>query len=227
MRYMAAWLTSRCSMALTGQGGGVMKSLASFFAVALIVATAPRISSQPVLALPQVWGPSTNGLRIGISSVSSSNLTAAGAQFSVALQNTGDSDFVVNLGHMLANGKVMLPEAIRFTLTDPAGKSRELRYFSARRYPVVAGRVDDFTVALQSGSIYVLRVSLNQYWGPATKEFEWKLAEGRHRITARFEGQGAQSANLDMQGIALLNFWKGTVQSNVVEFEVSRQVAPR
>ena len=201
-----------------------MKSLASYFAVALVVATAPRLPSQPVLPLPQEWGPSTNGLRIGISSLSSGNLTATGAQFSVALQNTGDSDFVVNLGHMLANGTVMFPEAIRLTLTDPTGKTRALRYVSARRSPVVAGRVDDFTVALQSGSIYVLRVSLNQYWGP---EFELKLAEGRHRIAARFEGQGAQSANLDMQGIALLNFWKGTVQSNVVEFEVPQQVAPQ
>jgi hypothetical protein len=106
--------------------------------------------------------------------VSSGNLPPAGAEFYVALENTSDSDFVVNLGQMLANGKVMFPTAIRLTLTDPAGQTRELD-FSDRRYPGVAGRVDDFTVALRSGSIYALRVSLNQYWSPATKEFVLKL----------------------------------------------------
>jgi hypothetical protein len=109
------------------------------------------------------------------------------------------------------------------TLTDPAGTTRELD-FSDRRYPGVAGRVDDFTVALRAGSSYLLRVTLNQYWSQATKEFELKLAEGRHQIRARFQGQGAESANLDMQGVALLNFWRGTVHSNALEFEVSKQV---
>jgi hypothetical protein len=27
--------------------------------------------------------------------------------------------------------------------------------------------------------------------------------------------------NVDMRGVALLNFWKGTVRSSVVEFEVT------
>jgi hypothetical protein len=70
-------------------------------------------------------------------------------------------------------------------------------------------------------------VSLNQYWSPATKEFALKLAAGRHRIAARFEGQEARTVNLDMQGAALLNFWKGTVESNVVDFVVSESIASR
>jgi hypothetical protein len=127
---------------------------------------------------------------------------------------------------MIPNGKVMFPTAIRLTLTDAAGQTRELD-FSDRRYPAVAGRVDDFTVALRSGSIYALRVSLNQYWSPTTKEFGLKLAAGRHRIAARFEGHGARTVNLDMQGAALLNFWKGTMESNVVDFVVSEPIASR
>jgi hypothetical protein len=70
---------------------------------------------------------------------------------------------------MLANGKVMLPAAIRLLLTDPAGHTRELQFFD-RRYPAVAGRVDDFTVALRARSIYALRVSLNQYWSPPRRK---------------------------------------------------------
>jgi hypothetical protein len=163
-------------------------------------------------------------LRIGISPVISGKLPPTGAQFHVALQNTGDSDFVVNLGSMLANGKVMFPDAVRLTLTDPAAQIRQL-HFSDRRYGGVAGRVDDFTVALRSGAIYVLRVSLDQYVSPHSKEFRVKMGDGRHRMSARFEGRAAERVNLDMQGVALLNFWKGTVQTDDLEFEVSHLVA--
>jgi len=72
-----------------------------------------------------------------------------------AIDQPGVSDFdsehqqgglVLNLGSMLANGKVMFPEAVRLSLTDPAGYARELHFFD-RRYPGIAGRVDDFIVA--------------------------------------------------------------------------------
>lgn len=189
----------------------------------VVVACAPGKSSQLVVADPEAWGPSTNGLRIGISSVSPGNLPPTGAQFYIVFQNTGDSDFVVKLGHMLANGKVMFPEAVRLTLTDPAAQIRQPQ-FSDRRYGGVAGRVDDFIVALRSGAIYVLRVSLDQYVSPHSKEFRVKLGDGRHRISARFEGRAAERVNLDMQGVALLNFWKGTLQTDDLEFEVSQLV---
>lgn len=83
--------------------------------------------------------------------VSSGNLSPASAEFSVALENTGDSDFVVNLGSMLANGKVMLPTEIRFVLTDPAGRTQELEFATSP----VAGRIDPFIVPLRKGSSYV------------------------------------------------------------------------
>ena len=195
-----------------------MKLVAFLFAVASLVAPVPRISSQSTFEMPQAWGQSTNGLRLGIS-VSPSNLPQAAAEFSLAFENTGDSDFVLNLGHMLANGKVMFPTAIRLIVTDPAGNTHELEFFD-RRYPGVAGRVDAFTVPLRAGSTYVLRTSLNQYRDRAPRKVDLKLNSGRTRIAARFEGQGAQVGNSDMKGVALLNFWKGTVQSNVVEFDV-------
>jgi len=175
----------------------------------LITSRAPGISSQLTFPSSQATGPTTRGLRIKLSSISPGNLPQVGAEFYIALENTADSDFVVNLGQMEANGKVMFPTAIHLTLTDPAGQTRNLDF--SDRYHGMAGRVDDFTVALRSGSIYVLRLSLDQYWSPTTKEFALKLGAGRHRIAARFEGQGARFMNLDMQGAALLNFWKGTV----------------
>ena len=199
-----------------------MKLVALLFAVAWLVAPVPR-TSQSTLALPQAWGQRAHGLRLGIS-VGSGSLSRATAEFSLALENTGDADFVLNLGSMLANGKVMFPEAMRLILTDPAGNTSELGFFD-RRYPVVAGRVDPFVVPLRAGSTYVIRTSLNQYFIPATNNFDVKLASGRNRIAARFEGQQARSVNSDLQGVALLNFWKGTVESNVVDFDVPSVLA--
>jgi hypothetical protein len=189
-----------------------MTSVAVFLTVATLLAPMPLDSSQSPVALPQAWGLSTRGLRMGIS-VASADSSPTAAEFSVAIENTSDSDFVLNLGFMLANGKVVLPTAVHLLLTDPAGTTRELAFST----PPVAGRVDDFTVALRRGSIYTLHVALSQYWSPATNGFGLKLPLGRSRIAARFEGHGAQFQNSD---VALLNFWKGTVESNVVEVDV-------
>jgi hypothetical protein len=128
---------------------------------------AQGMSSQSLPPPSQAWGPSADGLRIGISAISTT-VPSLGPQFMVALQNISDTDFVVNLGFMLANGKVMFPEAVRLSLTDPAGDTRELQFFD-RRYPAIAGRLDDFTVALRAGAAYEFPVSLDQYVSPLVK----------------------------------------------------------
>ena len=111
-----------------------------------------------------------------------------------------------------------VPEAVRLSLTHRGGDIRDLRFFD-RRYPAIVGRLDDFTVALRAGAAYEFPVSLDQYWSES--EFGMKLGAGHYRIQARFDGRGATQVNLDTPGIALMNFWKGTAQSNTVEFEVS------
>jgi hypothetical protein len=203
-----------------------MKSLRLLFTIAVIVAITSHVSSQSIIGDSQDWGPVSGGLRMSISPVTSGNMPRKGAEFYVAIQNVGAKDVVLNLGTMLANGRVMFPQAIRLILTDTQGKPREL-HFVDKRYPAVIGRVDDFTVSLRSGSIYILRVTLDQFWSMATKEFALTLAAGRHQISARLEGQGAKAVTLDMQGIALMNFWKGTVESNSFEFEVAGNIAPK
>jgi hypothetical protein len=156
---------------------------------------------------------------MAISSVASGPLPGDRAEFDIAIQNVGSTDVVLNLGFMLANGKVMFPQAIRLLVIDAQGETREL-HFSDRRYPGIAGRVDDFIVALRSGSSYVLRVNLEQYVSVKTGEFVLKLPYGQYRMAARFEGQGAGTSNGDMRGVALLNSWKRTLESNSLEFEV-------
>jgi hypothetical protein len=196
-----------------------MKATILCCAVAL-AAGLPDVGAQRSDPLAAVdWGSASDGLRMAISSVTAATERPEERGFYVAIENVGDRDVVLNLGSMIANGKVMFPEAVRLLLTDSQGTARELQYFD-RRYPVIAGRVDDFIVALRAGSLYAIRVSLDHYWSSATNDFGVKLGLGRYRIEARFDGRGARSLNLDTPGVALLNFWKGTLRSNSLAFDI-------
>ena len=172
--------------------------------------------AQSVSPDPQAWGSEVSGLRMGIAAVGLTN-AEAGTVFEVSLHNAGAQDFVVNLGLMIANGKTMFPHAVRLTLSDSAG-TRKLEY--GGQNPIRAGRIDDYVVALRGGSKYTLRVSLDHYFSPATKEYRLKLQPGRYRVAAQFEGKGAITNNADMRGVSLLNFWKGSLQSGAAEFDV-------
>jgi len=161
------------------------------------------------------WGPATAGLRIGIS-IGGAEAQSNRAPLVISLKNVGEKDFVLNLGTMLANGRVMFPEAVRLIVVDPMGTSRELHFFD-RRYPGIAGRLDDFIVALRGGPSYSFTVSTDQYWSPTTREIPLKWVPGVNRISARFDGRGASHVNGDMSGVKLLNFWHGTVDSGVLQ----------
>jgi hypothetical protein len=69
-------------------------------------------------------------------------------------------------------------------------------------------------------SVYIIRTTMAHYWSPSTKEWGVTLVRGRYRILARFQGEGARTTNSDMPGVALMNFWKGAVESNPFEFVV-------
>jgi hypothetical protein len=162
------------------------------------------------------FGAPVNGLQLRVTPLTSGSAAPSEIHFDIALQNVGDSDFVLNVGTMLANGKVMWPDAIRLMLTDLTGHSRELHFRSPNAG--VAGRIDDYIVALRARSVYTVRVSLEDY----IRGVDMKLTRGEYKIAAQFSGRRATGVNLDMQGVALLNFWNGVVHSNVVEFDVSR-----
>jgi hypothetical protein len=181
--------------------------------VAMAIASTLRLSAQTPAA-PVMWGSAQDGLRLGISS-QATTAPSERAGFVVSLQNVGAKDFVLNLGIMLANGRVMFPQAIRIVLTNPDGRSRELKIPSPR----IGGRADDFIVALRGGATYVLPVTLDQYWSEKTAEYGVKLKPGRHRISARFEGHGAAIPNVDMHGVKLLNFWQGSINSGELQFD--------
>jgi hypothetical protein len=162
------------------------------------------------------WGVAVDGLQMSISADDSHNLDVP--EFQVVMRNAGKQDVTLNLGIMLANGRVQLPQNISLNVTNALGKTRKLKFFD-RRYPAVAGRADDYIVPLRAGSSYALKLSLDQFWSPDTKEFELKFFPGKNQITAQFEGGGAKTSNLDVPGVSLMNFWLGKLQSNIILVE--------
>jgi hypothetical protein len=138
----------------------------------------------------------------------------------VELRNVGQNDLVTNLGTMLANGKRQYPSAVALVLTDAQGKSRRL---DLRGPWYVAGRVDPFVVPIPVGATFSIPVDLDKYWAAESKEFDYKLKPGSYSLEAQFNGRSVsqQDPNLDMEGIALMPYWTGTVTSNQIRFEVA------
>ena len=66
-----------------------------------------------------------------------SSATATTAQFSVAIENAGEKDAVLNMGLMMANGQVLLPTALFLTITDSQKVGRELSFISDEQRPLV------------------------------------------------------------------------------------------
>jgi hypothetical protein len=135
----------------------------------------------------------------------------------VKFTNTGSDDLYLDLGFMLANGRIQLPSKIHLTLWDAAGKRRALD-FDDKNYGAIGGRVDDFAVPLRSGSSYSLALRLDHFSSLATKEFDLRLKPGHYRVSASYQGTGAEHFNTRNEGTDWLNFWKGKIESNVRPF---------
>lgn len=161
------------------------------------------------------WGPTTEDLRMSTSV--DKNSVDGNIGFTVSIQNVGDKDVILNLGIMLANGRKQYPTEIHPALVDSKGVSRDLR---SREPGIVAGRVDDYLVPLRIGSTYTVSLRLEDYWCPATEEFQLKLAPGEYYLSARLEGKGARSINRDTEGSALMGFWEGNLESGTVGFRI-------
>jgi hypothetical protein len=186
--------------------------------VAVVLATAPGAWAQTE-SPPVSWGAPSNGLRLGVEAVVP-NAPDTPVAFDVSFRNDGTNDYVLNLGMMLGAGKVMFPDAVRVTITGASAPASpcELHYFD-KRYPIIAGRMDDFTVAMPRGATYTVRIPADRLWCREPLALPIELAPGTYRVSARFVGQGAQTTNLDMRGVPLMNFWIGTVESGASTFE--------
>jgi hypothetical protein len=171
---------------------------------------------------PPIWGELVGGLQMSIYPDQALRADSKPPKFRVELRNAGESDLILNLGVMLANGKKQYPNAIILTLIDAQGMSRRL---DLREPWFVAGRLDPLVLPLPTGAAFSILVDLDKYWAAASKEFDYKLKPGSYSLEAQFTGKGVsqQEANLDVKGIALMPYWTGTVTSNRQQFEVPNQ----
>jgi len=162
------------------------------------------------------WGRPVGGLQMSISRIHDDKATVPG--FEVVLRNIGDKDTTLNLGIMLANGKVQEPSNISFILTCTHGNTRMATFVSVF---AVAGRVDDYVIPLRAGSAYTLRLSSQNFMLPIDNAVivPRLLSSGEYTITAQFTGGGAKATNLDTPGMKLMNYWIGTLQSNVLKVD--------
>jgi hypothetical protein len=78
----------------------------------------------------------------------------------LTLRNTGSSAIVVNLGVMLDNGRVLVPQQIRLIASSASGKTRQFVWKSAG----VGGRVDDFLVPLMLAAKYTMTLSVDDFF---------------------------------------------------------------
>ena len=185
--------------------------VALLFAGLISLVAIPAIPAQSAGSAQEVWGATSGGLRMSISTAEPGNGKPGVVELTVALQNVSEKDLVLNLGMMVGNGSALEPTAIKIVLTNPGGDRQQPPFSS--RIVVIAGRVDDFVVGLPVGGTYVLTRTLDRLpFG--------QLSPGRYRVAARFEGNGPIYINLDTPGMRLLHFWTGTVLSNTAEFEM-------
>jgi len=185
-----------------------MKSFASVFVCMMICA----VSVSPSLAWggsdDVSWGSPVDGVQI---SLSRTDPQSSGLQ--LAFRNVGDHDVNLNLGSMLANGQVQLPDRIMIEVRDVTGNERQFR-FQDPTHPGVAGRLDDYIVPLRVGSTYTLALALQQFWCPETKEFGIPWAAGENRLTVTYTGAGSRLTNPD--AAVRTTFWLGKATSNTL-----------
>ncbi len=147
-------------------------------------------------------------------------LASSGSNLLLSLANVGERDVTLNLGIMLANGKAQLPTNIAMKFTDAHGKTRVFKFWD-KRYPAIAGRVDDYVLPLRVGSKYSIALTLDQFWCQETNEFSIPVVSGENYLTAQFEGTRANAMNFDMKGIKLMNFWLSKVESNTLTLRIN------
>jgi len=152
-------------------------------------------------------GTPNQGLQLAIAPVRETWTVAEDPEFKVSFRNNGTDDLVLNLG--LRQGGDWFPVSVSLVLSDSKGPRIE---FKLHGPAYSTGRIDDYPVALQKRAIHVLAFNLSEFYRP-------KLLTGRHLVSARFQGRGAEHKNLGLD-LTPWNFWQGTLESDVAEFEI-------
>jgi hypothetical protein len=133
-------------------------------------------------------------------------------KYLASFRNGGEKPVFLVIGTTMANDKWLCPERIELLVTAPGGKThRSTSRVGCNPSGVVAGRLDPFTIPLAAGATYSLPV-LDLRGAPA----------GRYIVKARYTGVPVplRSLSLDVQGLSLVHYWTGTVESNTITADI-------
>ncbi len=134
--------------------------------------------------------------------------------FRVTFENLDRYDSFLNLGDIHAGG-CLHPDAIHLTLTDPRGKTRQLRFIKSPGHTDAAGGVSPYVVPLAAGSGYYRDLSLRQYAPSDAGELRLEPIPGRYRLRAEFVGTVPSSSDPKRS-----NFWTGKLRSADITFRI-------
>lgn len=167
--------------------------------------------------LAQAVATSSNGPTLTLVSTPEPHL------FRVELHNPCSHDLVLDLGIALANGAKQYPNAIKYALATPDG--RTLHLVPIDELAGIGGRVDPLIVPLPSGATFSFLINLEKYLAPKEKDWKLHLSPGRYTLEAEYTGRAVSGieANLDVKGIVLMPYWVGRVASTPVAFTLTSE----
>ncbi len=148
-------------------------------------------------------------------------------------QNIGDRDITVLLGIIGGSSprpckldSRNIPCTLNFKLNVTDSRSTT-RTYEFRGIIYVFGRIDPYVIYLRAHSTYTLELGVDQFWSPATHEYEaLSFAPGSYKLSLEFEGRAPGHINLDQPNLAKATFWKGKLTSNSLSISVARGAQP-
>jgi|ERR1051326_168971 hypothetical protein len=151
----------------------------------------------------------------------------------VVFRNVVDHDVNLNLGLVggssprpckLDNRDISCTFNFKLNVSDPNGATRT---YTFRGMSFVAGRLDPYIVYLRAHTTYTLELGFDQFWSPATNEYQpLALSKGIYKTSLEFEGRAPGIVNLDQSYISKMTFWKGKITSNSLPMNVARDTQP-
>jgi hypothetical protein len=156
-------------------------------------------------------------LTVGFDSVKDEH--AATPKFRVTLRNNSENDLCLNIGFLLANGKMQFPQAISLSVVDATGKTLPL---GSLKPGYIAGRVDPYILPLPAGGLFSFSVELKDYVAGLPKDNgnNGHLRPGAYSFVARFASQGVKDEGVSGDA-RLMPLWAGAVTSNQLKIVLS------
>lgn len=188
------------------------------------------LRSHAQTSVPTQTGEPIDGVQM---TISENGLVKTGVpNLRVVFRNVVDHDVNINLGLVggsgprpckLDNRDIICSFNFKLNVSDGNGATRT---YDFRGMTFVAGRLDAYIVNLRAHSEYTLELGCDQFWSPATREYQpLALSSGVYKISLEFEGREPEIVNLDQSYISKMTFWKGKITSNSLPINVAPRLA--